>query len=235
MKKTKRVFIVFFCVFLMLTGCSNQVAPKAEVTLTSLGRASIQLDVSDGTVVYIDPFAGVRSDYSAKADLVLVTHQHTDHNKTNRITLKEDGVILNCPKDIKSGTKTTIKGFEITAVDAYNEKHSKNAGCGYIIKYGDLVIYHSGDTSTTEQMKDFEDFNIDYALLCMDGYYNMDPQEAMSVADLIKAQRVIPIHTSPDYSYSQSNVDAFTHESKLEVKMGKSIILEDLNQVNSPI
>ncbi len=244
--KIKVIYIFLFFSLLTLIGCNEEDKTEATetpvveeveestVTLNVLGRASVRLDFSNGIVMYIDPFAGSNKDYSPEADIILVTHQHSDHNVIKKVTLKDDGELISCPQDIKSGSSKTVKGIEIIAVDAYNKQHSSSKGCGYIIKYNDIVIYHSGDTSTTTQMETMSDYNIDYAMLCMDDYYNMGPIEAMRVAELINAQVTIPIHTSAKNTYNQGNVDAFTHDSKVVVKPANSIILTDITKVTLP-
>lgn len=199
------------------------------VTLNYFGRASVRLDFYDGRVIYIDPAYGGHAHYAPDADIVLVTHQHTDHNNVNLVTLKEDGVIIECPYDIRSGETVEVGDISIEAVDAYNSNHSKSSCCGFIITWGDLVIYHSGDTSTTTQMEKFPDYEIDYAMLCMDGYYNMDPDEATEVSDLIDAQAVIPIHTSPEGAYDLDIAQQFNHPSRIIVDVGESLDLYDLS------
>lgn len=66
---------------------------------------------------------------------------------------------------------------------------------------------------------------INYALLCIDGFYNMGPKKAMQVAEIIKAKRFVPIHSSPKDSYNQENVDACTLDNKVVLKPGESIFL----------
>jgi len=61
--------------------------PKLPAIMTYIGRATMKIEFADETVVYIDPFAGEDSAYDTEADLVLVTHQHGDHNRTSRVTL----------------------------------------------------------------------------------------------------------------------------------------------------
>jgi L-ascorbate metabolism protein UlaG (beta-lactamase superfamily) len=43
------------------------------------GHGSFRLTAADGQVVYVDPYAG--EGYDLPADLILVSHQHGDHNQ----------------------------------------------------------------------------------------------------------------------------------------------------------
>lgn len=58
-------------------------------------------------------------------------------------------------------------------------------------------IYILGDTSKIPEMADFAKENITYALLPIDGVYNMGPEEASECASIIGAKYDIPIHTCP--------------------------------------
>ena len=42
------------------------------------GHASLRITTSKGKIVYIDPYAG--EGYDKPADMVLITHEHYDHN-----------------------------------------------------------------------------------------------------------------------------------------------------------
>jgi len=46
------------------------------------GHGSYRLTADDGRVIYVDPYKG--KGYDAPADLILVTHQHYDHNQISR-------------------------------------------------------------------------------------------------------------------------------------------------------
>lgn len=194
-------------------------------TLTTMGRASVKINLKSGQVIYIDPYGGTPADYTEPADLVLVTHQHGDHNKVELVTMKEGGRILQCPTDIKAGDTVQFQGIDIMAVPAYNKNHPKEESTGYVLKMDGITFYHSGDTSNIPEMADLKALNIDYALVCMDGFYNMGPAEAMKAVETIAPKHVIPIHTSKDELYNQENVDAFTSPQKIVLKPGESMAL----------
>lgn len=236
----KSLLIFMLCVasVLLVSGCTSNQGGKEmikETTISAqssapelffLGRASVRILLPSGKTLYIDPAEGAISGYQVPADYVLVTHQHSDHNNLDLFTLNEGAQILQCPQDIKAGDTATMGELEIRAVSAYNGNHSASGCCGYVITIGDLVIYHSGDTSMTDDMGDLSAYQIDYALLCMDGYYNMGPEEAKEVADLIKPRVVIPIHTSKSGLFDQANADSFSFEPKIILKPGESLKLE---------
>lgn len=204
-----------------------------EGELFFLGRASVKIKMDDGLVIYIDPASGVKGAYDEPADLVLVTHQHLDHNMVESVTLKEDAVVLECPSDLRHGAIKFEKGIRIEAVEAYNENHRRAVSCGFVLTIGDIVIYHSGDTSTTDQMQEMKDMDIDYALLCSDGYYNMSVDEAEQVAELIQPEAVIPIHNKASGSFSLDAAEAFDYDDVAILEPGESLRIKDLDNILS--
>jgi len=244
--KLNKVMMLILIPALLMVGCganggekkNQEVDSKSETEveviasedgsigeLTSFGRASIKLKLNDGRVIYIDPYAGDNSDYEEPADLILVTHTHSDHSAVYKVKRNEDVEVVVCPKGIKSGDTLELKGITVTAVPAYNTNHEKEESCGLILDIDGVKIYHTGDTSKIDEMNALADLELDYALITMDGYYNMGPEEAMEVADIIKAKKLIPIHTDKSGDYNAENVEAFDKENKVVVKPGETIKL----------
>jgi L-ascorbate metabolism protein UlaG (beta-lactamase superfamily) len=124
------------------------------------------------------------------------------------------------------------KAFEeadvkIQAVAAYNKNHSKDVSVGFILDFDGIKLYHAGDTSKIDEMKELAEMGLTYALLPMDDVYNMGPDEATEAAELIQAKYYIPIHTGPNGVYSEKNVEQFKADEKLAVKPGETIRLGD--------
>ncbi|MBI9011009.1 MAG: MBL fold metallo-hydrolase [Clostridiales bacterium] len=197
--------------------------PKLPATLTYIGRATMKIEFADETVVYIDPYAGTDADYETPADLVLVTHQHGDHNKVDKVTLKEEGQVVMCPTDLVTGDTIELYGLSITAVTAYNGNHPKAKGCGFLIEAGEMTLYHAGDTSYVPEMVELADEHIDFAFIPMDGVYNMGPVEAKLVADTILAEVIMPIHTDGELDWNQDNADKFSAENKIIILPGETL------------
>ena len=190
------------------------------------GHGSYRFITNEGVVIYVDPYIG--DGYDMDADIILVAHEHYDHNKVELVKQKKDCVIIRY-NTLKVGyiyNKTSIKGVEIEAVQAYNEKHDKNACVGYVLRFDGLSIYCSGDTSRTEDMENkLSTYNLDYALLPIDGIYNMDALEASECAEIIGAKHTIPIHMKPLELFDMESALKFNHKSRLIVEAGKEIDL----------
>lgn len=161
------------------------------------GHASFRLTTNAGKVIFIDPFAG--EGYKTPADLVLITHEHYDHNDINLITFKPGGYAIRAKDALIDGVYHVFetKGIKIKAVPAYNSHHNKNECVGYLIEVDGIKIYHPGDTDFIPEMLSLKNENIDYALLPIDGTYTMTPEDATKAAMAINPKHMIPMHMRP--------------------------------------
>lgn len=189
------------------------------------GHGSLRLTSNDGTVVYIDPFIG--DGYDKPADLILVTHQHHDHNQIDLPPHAEGCQVIQNMDALKGGTyqKFTVKDINIEATEAYNQNHPKSECVGYLVSVDGLLIYFSGDTAQTKQMETFADRQIDYAFLPIDGIYTMNVPEAVKCAQLIKAKHTIPIHMKPGALFDISMAESFITDGAMIVKPGEEVEL----------
>jgi len=181
------------------------------ITIKSLSHAGFQIKTKDRNV-YID--LEEHGKPSEKADLILVTHSHTDHCDLPKIkkVRKEDTVVIapaDCVskiggdvKTLRPGEETTIDNVTVKAVDAYNCKrfrspgnpfHPKGFGVGYLITIEGKKIYHAGDTDFIPEMRQVG--HVDVALLPTGDTYTMDNDEAALAAVAINPKTVIPMHS----------------------------------------
>jgi L-ascorbate metabolism protein UlaG (beta-lactamase superfamily) len=182
-----------------------------------LAHASFQIK-AEGKIIYVD--LEKYGEATEKADLILVTHSHTDHCDPDKIknVQKEDTVII-APEDcvsiigrsvktLRPGEETSVGNIRVKAVEAYNYKrfrspehpfHPKGFGVGYLIKVEGKTIYHTGDTDFIPEMRKVG--LVDVVLLPSGGTYTMDNAEAAEAAIAINPKIVIPMHrwdTNPE-------------------------------------
>jgi len=194
-------------------------------TLLYQGHGSFRLTSADGAVIYVDPYAG--EGYDLPADIILVTHQHSDHNQIKLPARKDGCLVITQAEALSGGTHQilTVGGIVIQAVEARNKNHDPKSSVGYIITIDGIQVYAAGDTSTTEQMASFAEMEIDYALLPCDGVYNMDLDEAAACAALIGAKFNVPIHMKPGALFDRERAEAFDAPNRLIVEAGEEITL----------
>lgn len=203
----------------------------AEPVLTYYGRATVKIASRDAFIVYIDPFAPV--DPADKADLVLVTHGHDDHNSLKTLTLKPGAVVaapagaVEAPgsRVVKEQETFTVGPVTVRVVPAYNKNHKRAVSVGYVVTVDGVTVYHAGDTSYIPEMEALAPLGIDYALLPTDDYWNMGGEEARRCADAMKARHAIAIHSSPNGMYDAARAAKLTGPDVLPLPPGKSLTL----------
>ena len=103
----------------------ESVKETGEVSLLYMGQASIRIVTEAGRVIYIDPYAG--NQYDLAADLILVTHEHFDHNKLS--------LVRNRGKDCRI----------IRAKDAVTDEGHQRFDLGYV----SIQVSRQGSTAGT--------------------------------------------------------------------------------------
>ena len=187
------------------------------------GHGSYRIVSNEGVVIYVDPYAG--EGYEMPADIVIVTHEHSDHNQVDLVTLKDDGVILRHGDLFVDGEYLIkkIKKVMIEGTPAENRNHTREECVGFIMTVDGITLYGAGDTNYYPEMESFND--LDYALLPVDGIYNMSAQEASRCAHVIDSRYFIPIHTSPTQLYDEDIAKSFKSPHALYIKPGERLKL----------
>ena len=164
------------------------------------GHGSYRFTLDDATVVYVDPFAG--DTYDEPASLVLVTHEHFDHNQINKMPHAPGCVVVRAA-DVHPSPDVYLtdeaNGVRFTAVQACNKNHPIDECVGFLLELDGVTFYASGDTSMTDDMRSgkLAEAAIDYAVFPGDGVFNMDVPEASECAKLVAARHSIPLHLVP--------------------------------------
>jgi L-ascorbate metabolism protein UlaG (beta-lactamase superfamily) len=187
------------------------------VSIKWLAHSSFQI-TGDGKIVYID--LEQYSEPSEKADLILVTHSHTDHCDPEKIGgVRKEGTVVIAPVDcaskiggdvktLKPGEEATVGKVKVKAFHAYNTKrfrspgnpfHPKGYGVGYLITVEGKRIYHTGDSDFIPEMREVGP--VDVALLPSGDTYTMNNAEAAEAAIAINPKIAVPMHrlsTNPE-------------------------------------
>ena len=183
-----------------------------DLTITCIGHGTLMFEFN-GKVIHVDPY-GKLADYGTlpKADLILVTHAHTDHLDPDAVRkLTKPGTEVaaapvcapRLPRAVlmKNGDVQTLCGVKIEAVPTYNIVHKrdnglpfhpKGEGNGYILTLGDKRVYVDGDTENTPEMKALK--GIDVAFLPMNLPYTMTPAMVADAARAYKPRILYPYH-----------------------------------------
>jgi L-ascorbate metabolism protein UlaG (beta-lactamase superfamily) len=198
-------------------------------TIEWLGQATTRI-LYNGMVIYIDPYQLKETD---KAGLILITHDHNDHLSlpdiakiagtetpivvaaAGREKLEQAGYKNN--QTVSPGSEITVMDLMISAVPAYNitkPMHPKNKGyVGYVIDFGGIRVYHTGDTERVPEMKAIR---CDIILVPLGQKYTMNSVEDAVEAVLDTGASVaIPIHYR---LYEGSTEDARKFSELLKVK-----------------
>lgn len=196
-------------------------------------------------IYYIDPFQ-LPARNLEKADIVFVTHAHSDHLSEGDITqiLKDDTVVVATPDSLQTlnvsvkkypvepNKKYDVRGFIFETVPAYNVNpqrlnfHPKsNNWVGYIFEINGRKIYHAGDTDFIPEMNTLNRLSIDIAMLPMGGTYTMTVEEAIIAANAISAKYTVPMHYKRLLGERSKEAE---EKLKSGVKNSEVIILDEL-------
>ena len=219
------------CVICLMLLCATTIAEEGEnmSKLLYQGHGSLRIVTNEGKVIYIDPFAG--DGYDLPADLILVSHGHSDHTAVDLIRNRADDCrIIQYTDALVEGVYRTFDlGYAtVEAVQAGNNRnHDINVCVGWLVTLSDgVTVYATGDTSTTDQMAELGERNIDYAFFCCDGIYNMDIEEASACAALVNARHSVPYHMAPGKLFDAQRAERFEGPGRLIVAAGEEIVLE---------
>jgi len=180
--------------------------------ITWLGHSGVKIQSTK--TVYIDPFltgnpvASITPEEITEADVVLVTHHHSDHLGDAFAICKKTGATLVGIHEIavdaeaegitaegmNIGGTVETKGVKVHMVIALHSAEKGNPA-GVVIEMDGKTIYHAGDTCLTYDMKLIgEFFHPDLSFIPIGDRYTMGIQSATKAVEFIQTKKVIPIH-----------------------------------------
>ncbi len=102
---------------------------------------------------------------------------------------------------------------------------------GLVINLGGKTVYHLGDTGLFSdlQLVKARD-HVDVALIPIGGHYTMDRHDAVTAADLVGADTVIPCHYN---TFPPIETDAQAYKSDVESKTSSKVVILEPGETHS--
>lgn len=161
------------------------------------GQSCFQISLSNSkdheAIVVIDPFeekTGLKVP-NFSADILLITHDHYDHN--NAKAIKGEPFTITCPGEYE------IKGVFVQGIPSFHDDaQGKERGLNtiYVIEAEGIKFCHMGDFGqnqlTDEQLEQIG--KIDVLMIPVGGNYTIGSSEAQKVVGQIEPKITIPMH-----------------------------------------
>ncbi|RLF32786.1 MAG: Zn-dependent hydrolase [Thermoplasmata archaeon] len=185
-------------------------------------------EITDNITLVTDPHDGKSIGIPAPnvtGDIILVSHDHYDHNSVK--TVEKEG-----SKVVTDERKRTIQGIEIQGIPSYHdEEKGAKRGKNIIFKFtmdgirfchlGDLG--HELDEETIQKIGE-----IDILFIPIGGTFTIDSNQAWNVINMVKPKIIIPMHYKiGGLSLPITGIDDFLKQSKYKViPVGNEIEIE---------
>jgi L-ascorbate metabolism protein UlaG (beta-lactamase superfamily) len=194
------------------------------------------------TKILIDPFSpdiGIKYP-KQEADIVLMSHQHSDHNYVEGVKgLSEDSVLnettgslKNGPFVIKTAGEYELRGIYIKGIQSFHDDKKgelRGPNVIYTVSNENLTVCHLGDLGHILSESQVEAIGpIDVLLVPVGGFYTIDPETAVNVISQIEPGFVIPMH----YKSSKHNEETFGKLSTL-ADFIKEMGIDDAKKMDS--
>jgi len=182
--------------------------------ITWFGHAAFKVEIG-GRIVLIDPWldgnpaSPMKASEITQADIVYVTHDHSDHLgdafdicKRTKSTFVATFELGNYAEEngvenvvgLNVGGSVEIKGVRLSVVQAFHTA-SRGVPTGVIVEGEGKTVYHAGDTALFGDMRLIgELYKLDVAMVPIGGYYTMGAREAAEAVRMLKPKAVIPMH-----------------------------------------
>lgn len=202
--------------------------------ITYLGHASFKIKGKTSKLI-IDPYDPDKLGFKfpkQKADIVLISHHHFDHDYIDGVG--DYSLVIDAPGEYeKDGT--LIFGYGTFHDDKNGTERGKNTI--YEIHIDDFTILHLGDLGhelneeTLEKLPD-----VDILMIPVGGNYTINSQKAVKIISSIEPGIVIPMHYKTpqlDASIELEPVDKFLDEMGIKANGSKDILVIN-NRIDIP-
>ncbi len=158
-----------------------------------IGHAEFLIELADGYRIVTDPYDASTGYpiHDVKADAVLVSHGHSDHNAVENVkgwTVKID----------QPGTYTLSKGVTVEVVPGFHDDAQgakRGSNLIFVLKAEGLTVAHLGDLGHLPDAALAEKVGpVDILMIPVGGFFTIDADTAVDVVRLLKARVILPMH-----------------------------------------
>lgn len=167
---------------------------KEGIKLQWFGHSAFKIEYNNYSI-FLDPYADNTvpglSPIHEKANLVLCSHEHRDHNYRDGVEVISNFVenpfeisFIECPHDDEGGTKRGMNKISILKVD-------------------EITLCHMGDIGDMLSHKQIEKIkNIDVLMAPIGGFYTLAPDKMNVLVNEINPNVFVPMHyRNEDFGY----------------------------------
>jgi len=201
-----------------------------------LGHASFLITSDKGTRIITDPYqTGGPIKYGAikeSADVVTVSHEHSDHNNSDSIGGK--------PQVFKGGAPVEIKGVKFSSIATYHDENKgKDRGPNTItcMEMDGIRLCHLGDLGHPLSTQEIAQIGkVDILLVPVGGFFTINAAVASDVSAKLRSKVIIPMHFKNDScAYPIVGVEDFLKNKENITTLNTSEIEFKANKLPSAI
>ena len=162
---------------------------------------------------------------SVTGDIILVSHDHYDHNSVKTVE-KEDSKVIT---DVR---KKNISNVEIRGIESFHDEcRGEKRGDNIIFKFtmDDITFCHLGDLGHELDEDAIQKIgDVDILFIPIGGTFTVDAELAWNIINMIKPKIAIPMHYKiGGLSLPIAGIDPFLERDKYKVlKVGNEIDIE---------
>jgi L-ascorbate metabolism protein UlaG (beta-lactamase superfamily) len=124
------------------------------------------------------------------SDIVLISHDHADHNHTIDLP--------GSPEVIKGSGAKTSKEIHVKGVATFHDPSKgseRGANTAFTFTVDGIQVCHLGDLGHILGQKELAEIGpVDLLLIPVGGFYTIDAKEATQIAETMKPKVLIPMH-----------------------------------------
>lgn len=164
-----------------------------------VGHAEFLMETESGMRIVTDPY-NAETGYPVKkirADAVLISHGHHDHNAVENL----EGLTLTVKE---AGVFTAEKNVRVTALRSFHDDERGNKRGEtllFLVETDGLRIVHLGDLGCIPDEKQIRELaQPDVLMIPVGGFYTINGRQARKIMEMLKPAVTLPMHYRTIYN-----------------------------------